>query len=254
MAISDRPPTDTQMSEPAEPRPSAADAAASRRAPAKSAADQAQSSAATAGRSGDGVPRQPGGSPSNAEDKTALATAFRETHERRIHAFALLLTLGDRPRAARLADEALSAAEPRVATLVHPERGAAWLRQRVLRRASRGAGALSSLVSRGRPKPRAIAEVGADTTLMTALASLSLRDRAALILNDVEGIRELDIADILGTPRAEVDRTVRKARARYGRAYLAASRANGTLDEAKLPEVIREAARPALRAPTKTVR
>jgi len=258
MAISDRPPADTQMTEPAEPRPAATEAVEARRSLEQPGTDEVDATAVRAetgdGRSEPASPSRSADRGGKGDDDRALAVAFRETHERRIHAFALLLTLGDRPRAARLADEALNAARPRVATLLHPERGAAWLRQRVLRRASRGGGLVSSLVNRSHAKASSIPEVGADGTLMKALASLPVRDRAALILNDVEGIRELDIADVLGIPRADVDKTVRKARARYGRAYLTARRADGTLDQAELPDVIRDAARPGLTAPTKTTR
>src|SRR6187431_2709085 len=67
-----------------------------------------------------------------------LRAAFRELHGRRLHGFALLLTLGDRPGAARLASEALAAGAMRVDELRHPERAAAWLRHRLVDRARVG--------------------------------------------------------------------------------------------------------------------
>src|SRR5690606_20820527 len=66
-----------------------------------------------------------------------LRAAFDELHGSRLHGFALLLTLGDRARAARLAGEALAAAEPRIDALRHPERAAAWLRAHVVRSSHR---------------------------------------------------------------------------------------------------------------------
>src|ERR687895_367576 len=58
-----------------------------------------------------------------------VRAAFRELHGRRLHGFALLLTLGDRERAASLASDALAAGQLRVDELRHPERAAAWLRR-----------------------------------------------------------------------------------------------------------------------------
>ena len=180
-----------------------------------------------------------------ADEQERTAATFRELHERRLHAFALLLTLGDRPRAAKLTEGALAAAAERPAELAHPERGAAWLRNHVLRAAG---GGLSRLVRRRRaPANAAIPEIGASEALLRGLGALSLRDRAALILSDVERFRELDVADALGAGRSSVEDTVRRSRERYGRAFLAAARASGALESLELPDAIREAAGPPLR-------
>src|SRR5262245_49203152 len=90
-----------------------------------------------------------------APDEGALRDAFRELHGRRLHGFALLLTLGDRAEAARLASDALDAGVARVDELRHPERAAAWLRRRVVDRAR---------VSRAvPPDAHATADLGADS-------------------------------------------------------------------------------------------
>ncbi|MEA2650619.1 MAG: hypothetical protein QOI85_340, partial [Chloroflexota bacterium] len=66
-----------------------------------------------------------------------VRAAFRDLHGTRLHGFALLVTLGDHARAARLAGEAIAAGTARTSELRHPERAAAWLRRRVTRNAER---------------------------------------------------------------------------------------------------------------------
>ena len=85
--------------------------------------------------------------PSPNSTAEAMRAAFRELHGRRLHGFALLLTLGDRPSAARLASEALADGAMRVEELRHPERAAAWLRHRVVERARVGRARTSTLGS-----------------------------------------------------------------------------------------------------------
>ena len=79
-----------------------------------------------------------------------VRAAFRDLHGTRLHGFALLITLGDRARAARLAGEAIAAGTARMTELRHPERAAAWLRRRVTRNAGRS----------GRPSRRRAAGEG----------------------------------------------------------------------------------------------
>ncbi len=185
-----------------------------------------------------------------AEATEITAGAFRELHERRVHGFALLLTLGDRAAAADLARSALRDAEPKLAELGHPERGAVWLRRHVLKHAPKKVeGAGRGPFRRSRPAPHSpdgISELGADEVLLEALARLDLQSRAALILQDVERLREVDVADALGTDRRAVEKLVRDARARYSQAYTAAAARHGTADTLELPDPVKRAADPGL--------
>jgi DNA-directed RNA polymerase specialized sigma24 family protein len=135
--------------------------------------------------------------------------AFRELHGPRLHGFALLITLGDRGLAARLAGEALSAGGERVSELSHPERAAAWLRQRVLRLARRdirrGAGG-------GRHRRAALEELGVDAAAFAALAGLDVVERAALVASTIERLDAGDVATIVGQDGARLDRLVRRSR------------------------------------------
>ena len=184
------------------------------------------------------------------QDHSDGGAAFRDVHERRLHGFALLLTLGDRSAAAELARAALREAEPRIEELGHPERGAVWLRRHVLKHAPKRAdGGGRGPFRRSRPAPHSpdgIAEIGADGVLVEALARLDLQSRAALILQDVERFREVDVADALGTDRRAVEKLVREARAKYSQAYTAAAARHGTDETLQLPEDVRRAANPGL--------
>ena len=119
-----------------------------------------------------------------------VLAAFRDVHARSLHGFALLLTLGDRPQASRLAESALARASGRVGELRHPERAAAWLRRHVVR------GARTGRLRRRAPASR-LAELGADAAMMRALASLSPRERAALLASDVERLDRRDVASVV---------------------------------------------------------
>lgn len=146
-----------------------------------------------------------------------MQAAFRDVHGRRLHGFALMLTMGDRPLAARLADRALAAATRRVNELRHPERAAGWLRAEVLRHAPRVRRAT-------RPGPaaiRALGELGADPSVVSALRVLSTRERAALIATDVERLDQRDVATIIGADGAGLERVIRQARSRYADAFAA---------------------------------
>ena len=254
MAITDRP-TDTQSQtdaprsrrprrEPSEPRRGQprGDSGESR---SDAPNDAAAASPATGAQPADTEAQASAG----AADPTAAA--FSELHRRRLHAFALLLTLGDRDAAGRLTMDALAAGDAQRAELAHPERAAAWLRHHVFAEVSRRRrGVLGGLLRRRRaPRPAAVPELRASDGLLASLAALPLRDRAALILWDVEGFRELDIADALGCRRSAVEEIVRRARQRYGSAYVTVARANGAYETAELPDAIRDAAGPPLRRP-----
>ena len=136
--------------------------------------------------------------------------AFRELHGPRLHGFALLLTLGDQPVAARLAADALAAGSARTTELSHPERAAAWLRQRVVR----GAGRRRSEMSRPDRRRAALEELGVDDAAFAGLSALNLRERAALVVTTVERLDRRDLATIIGLDGARLERLVRRARRR----------------------------------------
>ena len=142
-----------------------------------------------------------------------VRAAFRELHGTRLHGFALLVTLGDRARAARLAGEALSAGSARTSELRHPERAAAWLRRRVTRNAER-TGRRSR--SRSAAQDRlALEELGADAAAFEGLAALTTRERAALVADSIERLGRGDVATIVGIDGARLDRLIRNVRGRY---------------------------------------
>jgi DNA-directed RNA polymerase specialized sigma24 family protein len=153
-----------------------------------------------------------------------LVRAFRELHGPRLHGFALLLTLGDRARAARVAGDALSAGTTRIAELRHPERAAAWLRHRVTR-----AVAHDRQPVRHRPGGDAVVALGplgVDGAALAGLAVLSTRERSALIADSIERLDRRDVATIVGTEGPRLERLIRRARERYA-AAVAAQRAGG---------------------------
>jgi DNA-directed RNA polymerase specialized sigma24 family protein len=150
-----------------------------------------------------------------AEPPEPVRAAFRDLHGTRLHGFALLVTLGDRARAARLAGEALAEGQARAAELRHPERAAAWLRRRVARGAAR----------RGRPLRRhdaaperrlALEVLGVDGAGFAGLAALTIRERAAIVADSVERFDRGDVATIVGVDGARLDRLIRRTRGRYG--------------------------------------
>jgi len=147
-----------------------------------------------------------------AQDPAApeLADALREVHGRRLHGFALLLTLGDRALAARLAADALAAAEARAGELRHPERAAAWLRARVLRGMPRRHRLPSPAEERAALEPLDI-----DPAAVDGLAVLAPRERAALIASDVERLDALDVETVAGRRGAHLERLLVRARRRY---------------------------------------
>lgn len=155
--------------------------------------------------------------PTEQRDPAAMApssdlvrSAFRELHGPRLHGFALLLTLGDRPRAARLAADALRAAEADLASHRHPERAAAWLRAHVLRAAGRRPGRVAPI-----DREAALAELGVNETARAGLTALSTRERGAVIAASIERLDPLDVATIVGRDGARLESLLRKARTRY---------------------------------------
>ena len=140
-----------------------------------------------------------------------LRAAFRELHGPRLHGFALLITLGDRVLAARIASDALTAGTNRVNELSHPERAAAWLRRRVVREARR---AHESDGAAGGRRRAALEDLGVNATAFAALAGLDILERAALVASTVEGLDAGDVATIVGQDGARLDRLIRRSRSR----------------------------------------
>lgn len=143
-------------------------------------------------------------------DAESVRAAFAELHGPRLHGFALLLTLGDGPRAARLASEALAAGAQRATELRHPERAAAWLRARIVRAVGRRTARSTSAVP-----PDALETLGLDPAAIAALEALRPLERAAIVAGVVERLDRRDIATIVGRADADVDRLLTTARTRY---------------------------------------
>ena len=190
--------------------------------------------------------RVPSNASSDATRQAALlGAAFRDLHGARVHGFALLVTLGDAVRAARIASEVLAAGADNAGSLRHPERAAAWLRARVVLAARRGA-----------PKARqqgwaarrgALADLGTDRRAFAGLAALNVVERAAIVTLDVEHFDPRDAETVLGLSTGALERVVARARRRYAAAWIAASRGHDTsAGDGDLARHIRDAAHRAL--------
>lgn len=139
-----------------------------------------------------------------------LQSAFRDLHGSRLHAFALLLTLGDRQRAATLASEAIAAGGDHLPELRHPERAAAWLRAHVTRAAG----------SNDRPhaveeRLSALGDLHVGPAALAGLSGLNRLERAGLIATAIERLDRRDVAVIVGRDGERLDRLLRGARRRY---------------------------------------
>jgi hypothetical protein len=175
--------------------------------------------------------------------------AFRDLHGARLHGFALLVSLGDRPRAARAAGEALEEGAWRSAELRHPERAAAWLRARVLRQLRRGSPPHAGPGDRER---RAVLRgLGAADPVYEGLAALAIMPRAALLSSTVERFDPIDVETILGLASGSSLRMVARARQRYVTAVSARVHPHelGEVPGGELGDRIREVAGRAMGAP-----
>jgi hypothetical protein len=155
--------------------------------------------------------------PAHASPPPAVVrAAFDEVHGARLHGFALLLTLGEADRAARLTRAALAAAAPRARELRHPERAAAWLRARVVARAGR---------ERSHPGrdavPAPLVALGVDLPTFAGLAALAPRERAAIVAAVVERLDARDVETIVGRGGAALERMLVSARRRFVEAHAA---------------------------------
>lgn len=140
-----------------------------------------------------------------------LRAAFRDLHGARLHGFALLVTLGDRPLAGTLASEALAEGARRASELRHPERAAAWLRGRVTRGARR-----RRARGPGREERRAaLTALGVDQATFDTLAVLTLVERAALVAGTIERLDARDLEIVLGVDPVNVRRQVAAVRSRF---------------------------------------
>lgn len=146
-----------------------------------------------------------------AADAELLRAAFRDVHGVRLHGFALIVLLGDRATAARLASEAIAAAAVDAPRLRHPERAAAVLRASVLGRARRER-VPKALTESHRS---ALAHLGIDEATAIALARLRAEERAALVASQVERLSDDDVATILRTTPGRARRTAMAARRRF---------------------------------------
>jgi DNA-directed RNA polymerase specialized sigma24 family protein len=180
--------------------------------------------------------------------------AFRDVHGARLHGFALLVSLGDRPRAARAAAEALEEGVRRSAELRHPERAAAWLRARVLRSLRRGSPPRAGPGDRER---RAVLRsLGAADPVFEGLAALPVVPRAALVASTVERFDPIDVETILGMQSGSSLRTVARARQRYVTAVTTAVHPQELADApgGELGDRIRAVAGRAIGTPTSVAR
>lgn len=153
----------------------------------------------------------------DAASREAVRAAFNELHGPRLHGFALLLSLGDRPLAAGLTAQALASAAAHIDELRHPERAAAWLRGRVLRSSPRRHREPSPAEERAALEP-----LDVDPAVIDGLAALGARARAALVAADVERLDRRDVAAIVGRSGAALENLLRRARHTYLGAWAAA--------------------------------
>jgi hypothetical protein len=153
---------------------------------------------------------QPDPSAAASSAPSLLREAFHDLHGARLHGFALLLTLGDRRRAAGLASGALSAASADLATLRHPERAAAWLRAHVVRHAGRRVPDLPVA-----DRIAGLADLEVSSAALAGLAALDVRGRAAVIATHVERLDRRDVATVVGQDGQRLERLVQRSIERY---------------------------------------
>ena len=150
--------------------------------------------------------------PIEAVDAEQLQVAFWDAPAARLHGFALLLTVGDEPRAAAAARAALEAGDEHAAEMQPPEQAAVWLRRQLI-----------SELRKTWPTPylppqerrAALGRMGVVEPLISSLEGMSAEGRAALIASTIEGMGMADVATTLDTDLGGAYRAVEGARRDY---------------------------------------
>ena len=187
-------------------------------------------------------------SPVEATNADQLRAAFWDTHAARLHGFALLITVGDRQRAASAAATAMAAGAERAAELRHPERAAGWLRHQVIRELRR---TRLSLNLSAKERHAALLALGVTKPVISSLEGLTVERRAALVAGTLEGLGLPDLATTLDTDLIRASRAVEAARREYLAIAAGAAIAPAkTAPSGPLAERIRDIAARALGAPT----
>ncbi|HET6657289.1 MAG TPA: hypothetical protein VFG61_05290 [Gaiellaceae bacterium] len=164
--------------------------------------------------------------PDRAPPEEVVRAAFHDLHGRRLHAFGLLLTLGDRAATTSLVGEAIAAGVERAELLRHPERAAAWLRARIMRNASR-MGVRRHRVGEDRA---VLADLGVEAPVVAGLSALDPRERASIIASAIERLDTRDVATIVDREGHALEKLQLRARARYAAAYESAATDDLPLD------------------------
>ncbi len=154
--------------------------------------------------------------PVEAKHADELHAAFWDIHAARLHGFALLLTIGDRSRAASATAAAMEAGAGRAAELRHPERAAGWLRHQVITELRRTWPTLRLTPTERR---EALRRMRVAETVISSLEGMTVEQRAALVAGVIEGLDVADVATTLDTDVGSASRAVEGAR----RAYLASA-------------------------------
>ena len=149
--------------------------------------------------------------PVEAEDAEQLQAASWDAHAARLHGFALLLTVGDQPRAASAAIAALEAGAERAASQ-DSDQAAAWLRREVIGELRR-----TWPTPQLQPEERhaVLHRMGVADPLISSLEGMSAERRAALVVSTIEGMAMADVANTLDTDLGDAYRVVEAARLDY---------------------------------------
>ena len=143
----------------------------------------------------EGTPTTGHALPVEAEDAEELQAASLDAHAARLHGFALLLTVGDGPRAAAAAIAALEDGE-RAAEMQHPAQAAAWLRRQVIVELRR---TWPTPYLPPEQRRAALGRMGVVEPLISSLEGMSAEQRAALVAGTIEGMAMADVATVLDT-------------------------------------------------------
>lgn len=146
------------------------------------------------------------------------------------------MTVGDRRLAATLAERALRAADDHTAELRHPERAAAWLRERVASEAPRRVDRIDV-----DERLAALGPLGVTSDVLAGLAALDRRQRAALLASWVERLDRRDVAVIVHRDGRRLEALLHAARERY-LAGSSAAAAPGIVPDGPLIDLVRSTA------------